>query len=159
MGLLILDVDDRQHRALRAEAAGDALDVGRGIHVDAERFLRLADFDFRSPISHARARRRAGFDVKDVADFLGERADVGEVFALLHRDAIGRDRDVDQDARDDQRDDAEESVFREDEPDARFGRHGREREPAEVDVIHHPAQVLASDREDGMRGSAPGRIS
>ena len=45
------------------------------------------------------------------------------------------------------------------EGDARFRRHSGKGEAAEVDVIHHPAQVFADDREGGMRSVGAGLIS
>ena len=54
---------------------------------------------------------RAGVDVEDVADLVGERLDVCVVGALVARDPLDRDRDVLEQARDDERDDPSGGVL------------------------------------------------
>ena len=53
-----------------------ALDVGVGVHVDAQRGLQRADLDLRPPVGLVHARLGARIEVEDVADLLGQRADV-----------------------------------------------------------------------------------
>src|SRR5262249_45020079 len=134
--LLILDINDRQNLALRVKTARNALNVGRRVHVDAERLLRLTHFDLRSPVRDAASRLRTWIHVKDVANFVREGSDISEIFPFLNRYAIRRDRDVDEDARDDQRDDAEKSVLQQDEGHPSLGWHGGKWKPTEVDVVH-----------------------
>ena len=124
----LLMIDDGDAVFFLVELEVQALDVGVGVHVGVERRLRRADFDLRTPIGFADAGHRAGIDVEDVADLVGEKANVGEVGALLGGNLLDRQLQAEQDAGDDQRNDAEERVFGDQQGDARLRRQGRERE-------------------------------
>ena len=63
------------------EREGQRLDIGVRVHIDVERRLRHADFDLRPPIGDVRPRRRAGIEVEDVADVVGELFDISEIGA------------------------------------------------------------------------------
>ena len=82
-------------------------------------------------------------DVEDVADFFRHLADVLQVGALLAGNRLDRQRDVDQDAGNDERDDAEERVLGEQQRHARLARAGRERKAAPVRLIHQRGQVAS----------------
>ena len=89
-----------------------------------------------------------GLDVEDVADLRGELVHVREVGALVARDALGRNRDVLEDA-------AGSAAGRcpyiaylaQIERDARHGRHRRVGDAAELLLVHHQREVLAGHRE------------
>ena len=91
-GLLVVDVDDRNLVLLLIEGEMQALDVGVGVHVGAQRRLHRADLDLRSPIGLADAGHRSGIDVEDVADLLRQVADVFQVGALLAGNLVDGDR-------------------------------------------------------------------
>ena len=75
-GQLVLNEDDRQHALGGIEAEAQRLDVGVRVHVDIERRLRHADFDLRPEVGDVGARHRAGLDVEDVAQLVGQLVDI-----------------------------------------------------------------------------------
>ena len=87
-GIGIFSVTGSKTRAARRSSCSarralkrERLDVRVGVHVHRQRGLRHRDADVGAEVGDARARRRAGLDVEDVAAVRGQLAQVGEVGA------------------------------------------------------------------------------
>ena len=155
-GQRILDKHHRQDPLARIEIEIQRLDVGMRVHVEIERRLRHADFYLRAEISDVGARRRAGFDIENVTDFVSHLAQILKIGALMRGNRpVGSGKSIKIDGIAMGRMPnmaylAQITITR------AWIRHRRIEEAAPIEHGHHSRQVVAGDVDPAGRAVLPG---